>query len=237
MWKAAAALVIVIGAFASAGSSAQTVPSVPSLPQQQEQKPAGDYVLENGDDITVRIFNHPELEDTVPIRPDGKISLVLVSDLQAAGLTSRQLADKLTEIYSRMYRDIQLSIIVKKFVNNKIYVGGEVGQPGFLPIAGRSTALTAVLQAGGFKSTARTDSVILLRDQGGKAQVTRVDLKQVLETGKPDVALQPFDVVYVPLSRIAKVDKFVDQYVRQLIPIGLNAGFTYLLGGSSVIIP
>lgn len=237
MWKAAAALVIVIGAFASAGSSAQTVPSVPSPPQQQEQKPAGDYVLENGDDITVRIFNHPELEDTVPIRPDGKISLVLVSDLQAAGLTSRQLADKLTEIYSRMYRDIQLSIIVKKFVNNKIYVGGEVGQPGFLPIAGRSTALTAVLQAGGFKSTARTDSVILLRDQGGKAQVTRVDLKQVLETGKPDVALQPFDVVYVPLSRIAKVDKFVDQYVRQLIPIGLNAGFTYLLGGSSVIIP
>jgi protein involved in polysaccharide export with SLBB domain len=209
--------------------------SIPAL-AMQNPTPA-DYILERGDEIAVRIFNHPELEDTVQIRPDGKISLLLVEDLTAAGLTSRQLGEQLTERYARLYRDVQLSVIVRKFANNKVYVGGEVGQPGLLPITGRFTALTAILQAGGFKGTARTDSVVLLREQDGKPQVAKLNLRQVLEAGAPDVVLQPFDVVFVPLSRIAKVDKFVDQYMRQLIPITLNAGFNYLLGGSSVIVP
>src|SRR5262245_13365375 len=209
--------------------------SIPAL-AMQDQAP-GDYILERGDEIAIRIFNHPELEDTVQIRPDGKISLLLVDDLTAAGLTSRQLSETLTERYARLYRDVQLSVIVRKFANNKVYVGGEVGQPGLLPITGRFTALTAILQAGGFKGTARTDSVVLLREQGGKPQAVKLDLKGVIEARAQDVVLQPFDVVYVPLSRIAKVDKFVDQYMRQLIPITATAGFTYLLGGSSVIVP
>jgi protein involved in polysaccharide export with SLBB domain len=209
--------------------------SIPALAMQDAAR--GDYILERGDEIAIRIFNHPELEDTVQIRPDGKISLLLVDDLTAAGLTSRQLSEALTERYARLYRDVQLSVIVRKFANNKVYVGGEVGQPGLVPLTGRFTALTAILQAGGFKGTARTDSVVLLREQGGKPQAVKLDLKGVIEAKAQDVVLQPFDVVYVPLSRIAKVDKFVDQYMRQLIPITATAGFTYLLGGSSVIVP
>jgi protein involved in polysaccharide export with SLBB domain len=213
--------------------AAQEPQAVP--PSQPAAATPEDYVLQSGDEITVRVFNHPELEDTVQIRPDGKISLVLVDDLPIAGLTARDVDLKLTEAYSRLYRDVQLAVIVRKFVNQKIYVGGEVGAPGFQPISGRATALTAVLQAGGFRGTARPESVILLRNQGGKPEVVRMDLKAVLERGAPDVALQPFDVVYVPMSKIAKVDKFVDQYIRQLIPVGTNLGFTYLLGGTAVI--
>ena len=200
------------------------------------QQPAtADYVLERGDEITIRVFNRPELEDTVQIRPDGKISLVLVDSLEVAGLTSGEVDAKLTEAYSKYFRDVQLAVIVRKFVNQKVFVGGEVGAPGFLPIAGRFTALTAILQAGGFKGTARTDSVMLVRNQGGKPQVVRVDVKAVLERGLPDVDLQPFDVVYVPMSKIAKANRFVDQYIRQMIPISLNAGFSYILGDNVVV--
>jgi protein involved in polysaccharide export with SLBB domain len=228
------ALICVIG---SAVALAGQVAPAAAQPQTVTSAPPVDYVLQSGDEITIRVFNHPELEDTIPIRPDGMISVVLVDDQQAAGLTTRELDQKLTEAYGRMFRDLQLAVIVRKFVNNKVYVGGEVGQPGFLPMSGRFTALTAVMEAGGFRGTARTDSVILLRNQGGKPQVVRLDLKSVLENGTPDVNLQPFDVVFVPLSRIAKVDKFVDQYIRQLIPVGTTVGFQYIIGERSAIVP
>jgi protein involved in polysaccharide export with SLBB domain len=228
----ASALIVIVGS--AVALMAQADPAQPP-PQVAASATPEDYVLEKGDEITIRVFNHPELEDTVQIRPDGKISVVLVDDMPVAGLTSRDVDTKLTEVYSRLYRDVQLAVIVRKFVNQKVYVGGEVGAPGFLPLAGRVTALGAVLQAGGFRGTARTDSVILLRNQGGKPEVVRLDLKAVYERGSPDVALQPFDVVFVPMSKIAKVDKFVDQYIRQLIPVGTNLGFTYLLGGTAVI--
>jgi protein involved in polysaccharide export with SLBB domain len=215
-------------------SAAQTAPA-----QADGESPAApEYVLQGGDQITIRVFAHPELEETVQIRPDGKISLVLVDEIPAAGLTSRELDDRLTASYSQFYRDVQLTVIVRTFANHKVYVGGEVGQPGFVPLTGRLTALTAVLQAGGFRGTARTDSVILLRDEGQeRPRVYRVDLKEVIGGEATDVALEPFDVIYVPMSRIGKVDKFVDQYIRQLIPIGLTMGFTYILGGSAVVIP
>jgi protein involved in polysaccharide export with SLBB domain len=207
------------------------------LPRPPEVVPPENYVLERGDQLTIRVFNHPELEDTVQIRPDGKISLVLMDDEPAAGLTTRQLDERLTERYSRLFKDIEIAVIVRTFSGSKVYVGGEVGQAGFQPLQGRFTALTAILQAGGFRNTARTDSVILLRDDGGKPRAYRLDLKNVLAGGTADVTLQPFDVVYVPMSRIAKVDKFVDEYIRQLIPIGTSAGFTYVLGDRTVLVP
>lgn len=196
------------------------------------------YVLQRGDEITVKVFNRPELEETVVIRPDGRVSLVLVDEIQAAQMTTQELDEVLTESYSRFYRDPQVTVIVRGFANQRVYVGGEVSQPGFVPLTGRVTALAAVLHAGGFKGTARKDSVILLRDMGDHRPTVRiVDLDEVINEGGEDVELMPFDVVYVPLSRIAKVGKFVDQYIRQVIPVTLTAGFTYLSGDSAVVVP
>jgi protein involved in polysaccharide export with SLBB domain len=233
---------VVLGAFgalmAAGMAAAQTDSATAQDAIDEDRSPSADYVLEIGDQIAIRVFNHPELEDTVPIRPDGKISLVLVDEIVAAGLTTRELDERLSESYSRFYRDVQLTVILRQFANQRVFVGGEVGQPGFVPLAGRLTALTAVLHSGGFRGTARTDSVILLRDGGqGQPQVVRLNLEDVLEGEKPDFDLAPFDVLYVPMSRIAKVDKFVDQYIRQLIPLSLTAGFTYIMGGSAVVLP
>jgi protein involved in polysaccharide export with SLBB domain len=161
--------------------------------------------------------------------------VVLLDDVEAAGLTVPELDARLTAGYQRFFQEPLVSVLVRSFTNHRVFVGGEVGKPGPIPINGDVKALEAILLAGGFTPTARLDSVILLRNDGKeRAVVQKLNFKDTLSKGG-DIALQPFDVLFVPLSRIAKVDRFVDQYVRQLIPISLTAGFTYVLGGSVVI--
>lgn len=195
----------------------------------------GYYVLQKGDQIEIRVFQQSQLDETVRVRPDGRISAILLDDLLVAGLTTREVREQLTANYAKQFREPQVSVIVKEFANLKVYVGGEVGQPGTLPLVGEMTALGAVLQAGGLKSTAKPGGVMLLRNEDGKPVATRIDLEQMVKHGAPDVPLQPFDVVYVPRSKIATMDRAVDQYVRQLIPLTLTAGFSYILGNNVVI--
>jgi protein involved in polysaccharide export with SLBB domain len=195
----------------------------------------GYYVLQKGDEIDIKVFQQSQLDETVRVRPDGRISAMLLDDLLVAGLTTRELREQLTANYAKLFREPQVSVIVKEFANLKIYVGGEVGQPGALPLVGDMTALAAVLQAGGMKPTAKPEGAVLLRNEGGKPVATRIDLEQIVKHGAADVPLQPFDVVYVPRSKIATVDRAVDQYVRQLIPLTLTAGFSYILGNNVVV--
>jgi polysaccharide export outer membrane protein len=196
----------------------------------------GLYVLQNGDEISIRVFRLPELDETVRVRPDGKLSTVLLADADAAGLTTREFADVLQKRYAQYFKDPQVSVIVKNFANLVVYVGGEVGQPGPVPLGGRMTIASAVIHAGGFRPSARMDTVMLVRNDGqGQPTVMSINVKDVLRKGTPDTVLQPFDVVFVPESRIRRVDRFVDEYIRQLIPISLTAGFTYLLGNTGVV--
>lgn len=212
-----------VGSFGLARVAAQEAPSA--------------YVLQRGDEITVKVFGQPDVSDTVRIRPDERISLALVDDVKAAGLTTDELDKVLTERYAKFFRSPEVTVVVRTFSNRLVYIGGEVGQPKAIELAGDLTALSAILQAGGFMKTARADSVVLLRNDGNNKPLIRtLDLKKALAKGGGDVKLEPFDVVYVPKSRIATVDQFVDQYMRQLIPITLTAGFTYLFGANAVTV-
>ena len=204
----------------------------------QTPDPKSPYVLQVGDEIQVRAFQIPELEDTLRVRPDGKISLLLIDDVQAAGLTTAELDEVLTTKYSEFYRSPRLTIVVRTFANLKIYVGGEVGQPALLPLNGELTALAAILQAGGFRDSASRSSVILLRKGPDNKPITmRLNLLDVIEEGNVDASLQPFDVVYVPKKFISKANLFVQQYIRDLLPIATTANFSYIFGTSTVVIP
>jgi protein involved in polysaccharide export with SLBB domain len=201
------------------------------------QDAARSYVLQRGDEISVKVFGEPELTDTVKIRPDGRVSLALLDDVKAADLTAEDLDKVLTERYAKFFRTPEVTVVVRTFANRMVYIGGEVGQPKAIELAGDLTALSAILQAGGFMKTARPESVVLLRNDGNnKPLIQTLDLKKALAQGNGDVKLQPFDVIFVPKSRIATVDQFVDQYMRQLIPITLTAGFTYLFGANAVTV-
>ena len=197
----------------------------------------GNYVLQVGDELLIKAFEHSDLDETVRIRPDGRISVQLIPDITAADLTPSELSSALDRAYKKFFTEPRISVIVRSFAAERVYVGGEVLQPGVLPISGDVTILGAVMQAGGFRPTARKDSILLLRNdgQGGKS-VQLVNVKRLLSKGGSDMKLQPFDVVYVPQSRIAKVDQFVDQWIRQVLPGTLTGGFTYLFG-STVFLP
>jgi protein involved in polysaccharide export with SLBB domain len=192
-----------------------------------------EYVIQAGDVLEIKAFNIPEVQDSVTVRPDGKISLLLLDDVTAAGSTPEELDRLLTERYGEHYRSPQITVVVRTFSSQKVFVAGEVNQPGLLPLVGE---MTAVLQASGFRSTARTDSVILIRKgEKGEALVRKLDLEAMIEKGKPDEPLQPFDFIFVPKSKIAKVNQFVDQYIEGIIPFTLTGGFTYILGNTVVI--
>lgn len=231
MSRIAAALVLALLSITPGRAQQSAQPPTASGPLVKD----GYYVLQVGDEVAIRVFPQEELNEVVRVRPDGRISAVLLDDMEIAGLTTREVDERLTAHYGRLFKDPSVSVIVREFANVKVYVGGEVGQPGTIPLVGNLTVVGAVFQAGGFRSTAKTDSVVLLRNNGGTPVAQRLNVEQILSRGTGDLKLQPFDVIYVPLSRIAAVDRFVDQYIRQLIPVSLNAGFSYILGDRVLI--
>ncbi len=122
-------------------------------------------------------------------------------------------------------------MIVTQMGDRQAYVGGEVGRPGFVAVRDGMTPLQAVLAAGGFKDTAKKDSVLYIaRGTDGAYHASRVDLEQVVRDGEPEtVRLTGNDVVFVPMSRIANANQFVEQYVRKLLPVDSRAGATAAL--------
>ena len=199
---------------------------------------AGLYVLQPGDEITIKVFELPELEETVRIRPDGRISVQLIDEVIASGLTPGELDDVITAGYEEFYKDPKVSVIVRDLANAKIFVGGEVAAPGLFPFRGKLTLPGAIFLAGGLRNTGKAQDVYLLRDSGtGSPLVMQINLKDVLKKGDPDVVLQPFDVVWVPKKKIARVNLFVDQYIRQVLPFDMTAGFTYLKGDTVAVVP
>jgi protein involved in polysaccharide export with SLBB domain len=189
-------------------------------------------VLQRGDDIEIKVFNMPELAEAARIRPDGKISALLLNDVQAAGLTPAQLGEFLSAEYGKQFRNPRVTVIVRNFSSETVFVGGEVAQPGILPLRGELRIAQAIFQAGGVRETGRLDNVVLVRNENGQAVATRINLLKVMKAGRGNLPLQPFDIVYVPKTKVAKVDQFVRQYIRDAVPASLNAGFSYLLGAT-----
>jgi len=279
-----------------------------------------DYVLQRGDDIDIKAYNIPEIDLSAHIRPDGKITVLLLNDVMAAGLTPAQLTATLTDGYSQHFRNPRIAVIVRGLSsenvyvggevlkpgeigirNNltalqavvdagglkentgaeatitvmrtvpgsatqyftlseqdvidkrqpdlplrsgdvvyvaktfiQVYVGGEVGRPGLVPLSGPMTLMGAIAQAGGLTTKAQSKSLVLIRKSDTGAPVVSAIATNAVFAGKADMVLQPYDIVYVPKSKIANIDQIIDQYIRQVIPFNVSGGFTYILGQSLV---
>ena len=189
-----------------------------------------EYSLQVGDQLDIKFYFNPELNEQVTIRPDGRISLQLVREITAAGLTPGELAELLTKKYASELKKPEITVIVRSFNSQKVYVDGEVAKPGMVPLVGTLTLLQALSQAGGVKDSARTTEVIVIR-RGADNQplAIAVNLDKAIDGTdmSQDIILRPFDIVYVPKSPIANVNKWVDLYVRKNIPISVSTGFGY----------
>ncbi len=188
----------------------------------QQLRWAGDYQIETGDSLEIKFRAAKELNDVTTVRPDGMISLQLVGDQLAEGLTPEQLRAQLEQAYAKDLVNPDLVVIVRSFSGNSIYIGGEVLNPVRIPLTGRVTTLKAVILAGGFKDTADKKRVIVRREDG---TCCSYNLKDVVECrGGQDIELLPYDVVYVPKSTIAKINLFVEQYIVKVLPFSNSFG-------------
>jgi len=202
----------------------------PVLSAGPQEKP--DYIIQEGDELDIKFFYNPELNEALLVRPDGKISIQLLDDVQAAGLTPSQLDEFLTQEYSRELSKPVITVIVRSFSGQQVYVGGEVTRPGLVDFTSGLTALQAVFSVEGFKETAKpSDAIVIRRGLDNRPVPIRVDLHayngNILGAG---FQLQPSDVVYVPKTFIAKANKFVNQYIEDLFLFrGVSMGFAYRL--------
>jgi protein involved in polysaccharide export with SLBB domain len=216
-------------------SQSSNVKAVEPLAPAQVQAPIV-YSIAPGDQLDIKFFYNPELNETVTVRPDGMISLQLIDEIQAAGLKPVELDDKLTDLYSRELRKPVLTVIVRSFTRQRVYVGGEVTTPGLIELSGGLTALQAVFQSAGFKETADPAETLVIRKGANNQPIPlRIDLAAVMAAGGGnDFQLQPDDIVYVPKSAIANANKFISEYIGGLLMFrGWSFGVSQNLGLSS----
>ena len=204
---------------------------VPYTAPAESAKEPSPYLIQPGDRLEIKFFYNRELNETVVVRPDGKISLQLLDDIQAAGITPAQLDEILTQKYAYELKQPVLTVIVRSFTGQRVYVGGEVNRPGLVSLTANMSALQAVINAGGLKETAELENAIVIRKgKDSKPTPMRVDLTKAIYEGSAHnhFKLKPYDIVYVPKTFIAKANKFVNQYIERLILFkGVNFGFTY----------
>jgi len=156
-------------------------PEVPAPAGAKASTSKMPYFMQVGDVMDIKFFYNPELNENVVIRPDGKMSLQLIGDVQAAGRTPEQLRKTLEHDYANVLRQPEVAVIVRKFTQPRIYVGGEVRAPGALKFNGHLTVLQSIVEAGGFKPEAELQNVVVLRNTGkGRPQYIQLNLHDYL---------------------------------------------------------
>jgi protein involved in polysaccharide export with SLBB domain len=180
-----------------------------------------EYRIQLGDELGIHFYYSPELDQNVVVRSDGRIALPLVQEVRVVGMTPASLTALLTDRYSSRLADPEITVMVRSF-GAQIFVGGEVGRPGVLELDRPLTLLQAIYLAGGFEDTARRREVVVIRrGEDGRPIPLELRLDKVLNRTdlSQDVLMQPFDVVYVPKTRIANVNKWMAQYIEENIPV------------------
>jgi polysaccharide export outer membrane protein len=158
----------------------------------------GEYRVGPEDVLEVFVWREPELTATVVVRPDGKISLPLISELDASGKTAAQLQQEVRAGLRQYLEDPVVSVIVKEVNSPKLSVLGQVRKPDRYRIKQRITVLEAIAMAGGFTDFAKRDKVVVIRNHGREAQRIVLDLGKALKNDRfGEFYLEPFDTLYV----------------------------------------
>ena len=181
-------------AITNASSSPADVP-------KPKDSPATDYVIGPDDLLSVVFWRDQQLSGDVLVRPDGKISLPLLDDVQAAGLTPQQLRDRLVGEARRFVSDPIATVVVRQVNSRKVYITGFIARPGQYALTPAMTVLQLIATAGGLQDFAKTKDIRIVRSENGKSSSIRFDYDEI--TKNPDKAaktfeLKPGDTIIVP---------------------------------------
>src|ERR1700722_9482367 len=202
-------MVLLIFAMLLPSATAQGDTPVADAPKTDKNKPAeppavsqalpSDYVIGADDQLKISVWNEANLSETVPVRPDGKISMPLLNDVDAAGLTPTQLKDSITEKLRKFISDPRVTIVVLAMNSRRVFVTGEVNHTGPMALLPHMTVLQALAQAG-FTQFANVKGIYLLRTENGKQSRIPFNYKEVVKGNRPEqnVQLKPGDTIVVP---------------------------------------
>jgi polysaccharide export outer membrane protein len=207
MKKAMKLAVLIAMGLLAAGMLAQTGEAGKGE-QAKNDKPAAtapdpdgpsDYVIGADDTLRISVWKEPDLSEILPVRPDGKISMPLLNDVPAAGLTPLQLRDSITEKLKKFIADPRVTVVVTAMNSQRIFVSGEVLHSGPIQLLPHMTMLQALSQAG-FNQFANLKGIYLLRTENGKQERIPFNYKEVIKGNHPEqnIMLKPGDTIVVP---------------------------------------
>jgi polysaccharide export outer membrane protein len=207
MKKVAKLACLVLLAFASIGLWAQDdtgdVTAKPEKAAMPETKPApevpSDYVIGADDTLHITVWKEPDMSVTLPVRPDGKISIPLLDDVQAAGMTPLQLKDSIKEKLKKYIADPRVTVVVTAMNSRRVFVTGEVTHSGAIPLMPNMSVLQALASAG-FTQFANLKNIYILRTENGQQVKIPFNYKEVVKGRRPDqnIPLKPGDTIVVP---------------------------------------
>jgi polysaccharide biosynthesis/export protein len=188
-------MLLLCGAFAGAQNPGdKEAPAKEPLPQTNAS-----YIIGSDDQLHISVWKEPDLTNTMPVRADGMISLPLINDVQAAGLTPMQLAASITEKLKKYITEPHVTVEVTQMNSQRIYITGEVLHPGAMTRTPDMTVLQALATAG-FSQFANTKGIYVLRTENGKQTKIPVNYKKLVkgEDMQGNVLLKPGDTIVVP---------------------------------------
>jgi polysaccharide export outer membrane protein len=194
----------------------------PALVTKEKAKPqaaVSEYAIGEDDVLKISVWQNPDLDQEVIVRPDGMISFPLIGDTVAKGLSITGLSQDITRRLSEFVKSPQVSISLKKMGGSKVIVLGEIMRPGVYSVTGSKTVLEAIGQAGGFSKDAVPSSIVLVRGGFLQPQPQRLNLSKALEgreVQRQNIALQSEDIIFVPKKFIADINYFLSQILDPL---------------------
>ena len=207
-WTLLLAILTSLATAQDAASSSQSSTTKPTPAATTDNAPKSapgvrpeSYVIGAEDTLSIFVWKEPDMSKSVPVRPDGMISLPLVGEVKAAGYTPLQLQDVLSEAMKKYVSDPQVTVIVEKVSSLSFNIVGEVNHPGYYPLTRRMTVLDAIAMAGGFRDFAKSKKIYVLRTAAnGSQERLPFNYKQVIKGENPqqNIELQPRDTIVVP---------------------------------------
>jgi polysaccharide export outer membrane protein len=206
LWKQVVVAALLVAAVVSVAS-----PASAQVVIRSEEDPPNAYAIGIGDVIDISVWKNPELSVTVPVRPDGRVSVPLLGDIQAAGMTPRALTENLSLKFKEFVTAPSVSVVIKEIHSRKVFVTGEVATPGAYDLQPRTKLMQVLAMAGGLTPYSKR-KVVVLRDNRDSPRVREAkdkspadmrfeyDLGAIISGKRPEdnIVLQPGDTLIFP---------------------------------------
>lgn len=218
----------VIGLVALLGGCGQGGPGDLQDASALSMPAASEYVIGSDDELTLHFTYNANFDQTETVQQDGRIALPMIGQIAAAGMTPQQLAGRLSDGYAAILQHPEVVVMVKNAASQRVFVTGEVGRSGVVPLSPDMTITSAITAAGGLKDTAGGSHVVVFRrDPAGVEHAYRINVDSILGGNNmtQNVRLAPRDIVFVPKSTLATANMYVKQVLHDNIPFGVAIPF------------